>query len=58
MCYNPIEDDVVRAKNQLKAAILFSQDNLSGMCFRKLVLALQLYIHCAASALQLASGSF
>ena len=31
MCYNPIEDDVVRAKNQLKAAILFSQDNLSGM---------------------------
>ena len=31
MCYNPIEDDVTRAKNQLKAAILFSQDNLSGM---------------------------
>ena len=30
MCYNPQEEDVVRAKNQLKAAILFSQDNLSG----------------------------
>ena len=30
MCYNPMEEDVVRAKNQLKAAILFSQDNLSG----------------------------
>ena len=30
MCYNPVEEDVVRAKNQLKAAILFSQDNLSG----------------------------
>ena len=34
MCYNPIEEDVVRAKNQLKAAILFSQDNLSGECTR------------------------
>ena len=31
MCYNPIDEDVTRAKNQLKAAILFSQDNLSGM---------------------------
>lgn len=31
MCYNPVEEDVVRAKNQLKAAILFSQDNLSGL---------------------------
>ena len=30
MCYNPVEEDVTRAKNQLKAAILFSQDNLSG----------------------------
>lgn len=30
MCYNPQEEDVVRAKNQLKAAILFSQDNLNG----------------------------
>lgn len=30
MCYNPQEEDVTRAKNQLKAAILFSQDNLSG----------------------------
>lgn len=42
MCYNPQEEDVTRAKNQLKAAILFSQDNLSGtgstlnICFFKL----------------------
>jgi processing peptidase subunit beta len=31
MCYNPLEEDVIRARNQLKAAILFSQDNLSGV---------------------------
>lgn len=31
LCYNPVEEDIVRARNQLKAAILFSQDNLSGM---------------------------
>ena len=30
MCYSPVEEDIIRAKNQLKAAILFSQDNLNG----------------------------
>jgi len=31
MCYNPLEEDIIRARNQLKAALLFSQDNLSGV---------------------------
>ena len=30
MCYSPVDEDIIRAKNQLKAAILFSQDNLNG----------------------------
>ena len=30
MCYSPVEEDIIRAKNQLKSAILFSQDNLNG----------------------------
>lgn len=49
MCYNPVEEDVVRAKNQLKAAILFSQDNLSGEWSLKLLPAslipLKAYLH-------------
>lgn len=30
MSYNVAESDIIRARNQLKASILFSQDNTSG----------------------------
>lgn len=32
MCYSVSEDDVARARNQLKASILFSQDGTTGGC--------------------------
>lgn len=45
LCYNPVEEDIVRARNQLKAAILFSQDNLSGM-WSALDSATGMHMHC------------
>ena len=32
MIYNVAEEDVQRARNQLKASMLFSQDGPSGAC--------------------------
>ena len=49
MCYDVSEDDVARARNQLKSSILFSQDGTSGVS-GMLVVVLGLSI-CTASPL-------
>ena len=51
MCYNPVEEDVIRAKNQLKAAILFSQDNLSGKSTRQCSAVCNLFMQGMNSAI-------